>query len=366
VALHVALARPTPARLRLGWERLVRQGLSVRARLYLTLAAVTGTGACFLTWPGVFPRIVFVPAVLIGGLFLPPAPLLITFGYVLAWLTAGSLLVTETRSQSWVGYAAILLTMLVMYLLATARASLGLVGFAGERMLVDLRERQRALATLPKLPPGWRAEGAVAGARDESFSGDFLLCSHSLAPRLEVVLVDVSGKGLRAGTRSLMLSSALSGLLGQVPGERFLEAANAFLVRENWREGFATAVHVDIDLATGEFAIGSAGHPPAIHYDAQAGRWETVLARPGPVLGVMDGMSFPQTRRRLLPGDALLIYTDGVIESRTNQLADGIDWMLGTIERAGVGGLPGVAATLCRGAQGGTEDDRAVLLIWRE
>lgn len=347
------------------WEWLLRQGLSVRARLLLLLAAISITGVAFMTWPNAFPRVVFVPTLLLGGLFLPPGALLISFVYVLAWVTAGLIVVPESRSQGLMGYAAILATMVVMYLLSAARATLGLVGFVGERMLVDLRERQRALATIPPLPAGWSAEHAIAGARGESFSGDFLLWSYGGEERAEVVLVDVSGKGAQAGTRALMLSSALSGLLGQVPGQRFLEAANDYLIRENWREGFATAVHVDLDLATGEFEIGSAGHPPAIHFDAEHGVWEPVLTRSGPVLGVMDGMSFPQTRRVLASGDALLLYTDGVIESRTNQLADGIDWMLGAIEREGVTGLPGVAAKLCRAAQGGTEDDRAVLLIWR-
>ena len=35
--------------------------------------------------------------------------------------------------------------------------------------------------------------------------------------RLEIALVDVSGKGTRAGTRSLLLSGALGGLLGADP-----------------------------------------------------------------------------------------------------------------------------------------------------
>ncbi len=353
-------------RIRLGWERWLRQGLTVRARLLVVLVLVTVAGCAFLTWPNAFPRVVFIPCVLLGGLFLPPGPLVVSFVYILAWVTAGELLQQQVRSQTFVAYAAILAAMVVLYLLSAARASVGLVGFVGERMLTDLRARQRALAVIPPLPEGWRAESAIAGARGESFAGDFLLCSGQSGRRLEIVLVDVSGKGVRAGTRSLMLSSALSGLLGQVVSSRFLEAANAYLVRENWREGFATAVHLDLDLGTGEFDIGSAGHPPALHYDAERGVWESVLGRPGPVLGVMEGMTFPQTRRRLRPGDALLLYTDGVIENRTNQLADGIDWMLGAVEREGMSGLPGVAATLCRGARGGVEDDRAVVLIWRE
>jgi len=71
------------------------------------------------------------------------------------------------------------------------------------------------------------------------------------------VLVDVSGKGVQAGTRSLLLSGALGGLLGEQEPNRFLTAANNYLLRQNWDEGFATAVHVSIDLATGDYTIGT-------------------------------------------------------------------------------------------------------------
>ena len=67
----------------------------------------------------------------------------------------------------------------------------------------------------------------------------------------EVVLVDVSGKGVQAGTRSLLLSGALGGLLGEQEPNRFLTAANNYLLRQNWDEGFATAVGIDVDIRSG-------------------------------------------------------------------------------------------------------------------
>ena len=402
-------AQPAPftrARLRAlsEWDRTLSAGLSIRTRIILVLALITLSGSASLAWPETFPRVTIVPGMLLAGLFLPPGPLVISFGYLLAWMTVQLFIYPGTRTSAFVGFGSVLAGMVVMYVLSASRASRGLVGFAGDRMLFELTHRQRLLAQLPPLPAGWRAECVVAGADGEEFSGDFLLCTQSGRDHLEIVLVDVSGKGLRAGTRSLMLSSAFSGLensstitrppgpvtramersahrdragIGVVVGgrdhecvdafdvDRFLPAANSYLVRQDWREGFATAVHLDLDLTTGSFELGVAGHPPAIHFDSARGRWESVLSRSGPVLGAMDGMSFPQTSGRLNPGDALLLYTDGVIESRTNQLADGIDWMLGAIETYGVS-FPGAAQRLVRGAQGGSGDDRGVVLIWRE
>ena len=78
------------------------------------------------------------------------------------------------------------------------------------------------------------------------------MASRSGDDRLELVVVDVSGKGEEAGTRALLLSGAFGGLLGSPAArEEFLGAANAYLIRQDWHEGFATAVHVSLDLFTG-------------------------------------------------------------------------------------------------------------------
>ena len=118
-----------------------------------------------------------------------------------------------------------------------------------------------------------------------SFGGDFVV-SYSDGKTLEVALVDVSGKGIDAGTRALLLSGAFGGLLGSVPSTDFLAAANAYMRRGRWNEGFVTAVHLSLDLTSGEYVTSSAGHLPAVHYDAASGRWRVTQAR-GIVLGVV-------------------------------------------------------------------------------
>ena len=92
-----------------------------------------------------------------------------------------------------------------------------------------------------------RLVSAISASRDRAFAGDFLVTTLSLdGSSLEVALVDVSGKGRQAGSRSLHLSGAFGGLLGSVPARSFLSLANSYLVRQGWDEGFATAVHVEI------------------------------------------------------------------------------------------------------------------------
>jgi serine phosphatase RsbU (regulator of sigma subunit) len=261
-------------------------------------------------------------------------------------------------------YVVLGVVMVIMFWVAASRARLGVQGNLGETMLVDLRDRLRTQGELPELPPGWGAELAVLSAYGESFSGDFVVTSKT-GDNLEIALVDVSGKGIAAGTRSLLLSGAFGGLLGSMPVDRFLPAANDYLLRQHWDEGFATAAHAHVDLHTGAYSIGSAGHPPTVRFSAGSGRWEVLEGEEGPVLGVTDRLGFPRTSGVLGRGDALLLYTDGVIETRTRDLRDGIDRMLGTAEQMISRGFTGMAAKVAAAARAGESDDRAVVVVWR-
>jgi serine phosphatase RsbU (regulator of sigma subunit) len=272
-----------------------------------------------------------------------------------------------TAKTNFVG--AVVVTAMVaamMAWLSVSRARLGVHGTLGESMLVDLRDRLRAHGDLPALPEPWHAEVAVEAAHGDSFSGDFVVAARSnIGDRLEVALVDVSGKGAQAGTRALLLSGALGGLLGATDPADLLGAANTYLIRQGWGEGFASAVHVALELDSGRFCLGSAGHPPAVKFSAGSGLWQILDAENGPLLGIQNDATFPRSNGQLQRGDALLLYTDGVVETRTRDLSVGIDRMLGAAERLVSRGFAGGASRICAAPLAGETDDRAVVLIWR-
>ena len=64
------------------------------------------------------------------------------------------------------------------------------------------------------------------------------------------------------------------------------------------------------------------------------------------------------------PGDALLLYTDGMVETRNRDIALGIDRMLGQAERLLRGEFEGGATRLVE-SLGSRNDDRALLLVNR-
>ena len=177
------------------------------------------------------------------------------------------------------------------------------------------------------------------------------------------------GQGNRRRDRALLLSGALGGLLGSVPREEFLPACNAYMHRGPATEGFVTAVHLWLDLTSGEYVISSAGHPPAVHYNAAAGRWGIARAH-GMVFGVVADLHGAATESEhgvLQRGDALMLYTDGMVESPGRDIDAGTDRLLGEAERLLSGGFRAGAPALVAAMQReiGSSDDCALVLIWR-
>jgi len=307
--------------------------------------------------------VVILP-ILGGGLLLWPRALRIFFA-----ITAAGVIYDVVKDKAGAGIVAtIVLTAVFADVLARTREQLGVQGLRGDRMLLELRDRIRAQGKLPDLGQGWGTSLVLKPAGGSSFGGDFVV-SFSDGKVLEVALVDVSGKGIDAGTRALLLSGAFGGLLGSVPREEFLPACNAYMRRGPAAEGFVTAVHLWLDLATGEYVISSAGHPPAVHYDGASGRWRLTRAR-GIVLGVLPDLHGAATQSEhgtLQRGDALMLYTDGMVEAPGRDIDAGTDRMLGEAERLLTGGFARGAPALVAAMQQemGGADDCALVLIWR-
>ncbi|MBZ5740896.1 PP2C family protein-serine/threonine phosphatase [Nocardioides mangrovi] len=346
-----------PARLS---EVVPRRNRTLTWLLALTLAIT----ALLLIWPGTAPLTGLIVPLLLGSLLLGPRQLP---WFVVAVMLALMLAIARQPSLSPRTVLAItILYLLCFIVLVTSfrRSQLGVAGVLGESMLVDLRDRILSQGTATDLPGGWLLESALRSAGGTPFAGDFVVSTRPRRTgRLELVVVDVSGKGEQAGTRALQLSGAFGGLLGALPPGDFLAAANDYLLRQNWDEGFATAVHLSLDPTTGEFEVRNAGHPPAAQLEAGSGRW-TVHQAEGPILGLIEDADFTVVAGVLRPGDALLLYTDGMVETRARDVELGIDRMLGQADQLLRGEFEGGADRLVD-ALGSHNDDRALVLVHR-
>src|SRR6201996_6543767 len=262
-------------------NQLKKQVITRNRRVAIVLALVTVAIAIIAAHVSIWlvsPGVMILP-LLGGGLLLWPRALRILIG-----VAAAGLIYDVVLHKAGPGIVVtIVATAYFADVLSNTRGKLGTRGLRADRMMIELRDRIRAQGTLPELGDGWGSAVVLRPAGGSSFGGDFVV-SYSDGKTLEVALVDVSGKGMDAATRALLLSGAFGGMLGSVPREQFLPACNAYLRRGKAPEGFVTAVHLAVDLASGEYVLSSAGHPPAAHFDGSTGRWRLSTAR-GIVLG---------------------------------------------------------------------------------
>ena len=82
------------------------------------------------------------------------------------------------------------------------------------------------------------------------------------------------------------------------------------------------------------------------------------------MLGLIEGTTYDSVEGVMKHGDALLLYTDGMVETSDRDIMLGVDRMLGQAERLLRGDFEGGATRLIE-SLGSRNDDRALLLVHR-
>jgi hypothetical protein len=323
-------------------------------------------GLCFLISLAnytLMPLTAYYLWLLIGMMLLRFAPLV-----VLSSVTVVAALVAMISDGPLVGpritAIVVLLLSMALILYNSSQQHSGLPQPVSEAMLADLRDRLKSQGTIPELPPDWEFESVFLSAHGGGYSGDFLVAQ--LTPdgrQLELILVDVAGKGVPAATRALQFGGALGGLVGALPPQGVVAAANRFLFRQQSDETFATAVHVLVDLESGRYQLTNSGHPPVLVWSAAERRWITDDVR-GTALGVVPDPEIRTSTGTLAPGEALLLYTDGVVETRTADLDRGVAWLQHEAQEAVHSGFGGAARQVIESVES-EDDDRAVIIVRR-
>ena len=144
---------------------------------------------------------------------------------------------------------------------------------------------------------------------------DFLLLENG---RIGVAVGDVSGKGIAA---ALLMASLQASLRGQAAaGVRDLSSlmgnVNKLVYEASTANRYATFFYGEFDPASKVFTFVNAGHnPPVILRGDETLRLEA----DGPVVGLLPGACYGQSRCELLPGDIFIAYTDGISEALNEQ-----------------------------------------------
>ncbi|MDQ4076078.1 MAG: PP2C family protein-serine/threonine phosphatase, partial [Chloroflexota bacterium] len=188
---------------------------------------------------------------------------------------------------------------------------------ARARIEHELRLAQRIQhSLLPKevpVLPGWESATYYQPARE--VGGDFYDFLFLPGGRIGFVIGDVTDKGVPAALVMATTRSVLRGVAQQAntPGEA-LRQANELIVPDMPPGMFVTCLLMILDPTTGQLHYANAGHnlPYRRHPDGV----EELRAR-GMPLGLMPGMHYEEREGRLLPGDTLILYSDGLVEAHS-------------------------------------------------
>jgi len=174
--------------------------------------------------------------------------------------------------------------------------------------------RKVQLALLPTgnpTVPGWDVWLHTQPAND--VGGDLVDHLAIDSRRHAVALGDVAGKALPAALLSVKLQATLRALAPQFEQLADLGAAvNRIFFRDGLPSRFASLVFLVVTSESGRVRVLNAGHMPPL---VVRGGTATAMERGSVVLGIMPDAVFPEQSVELGPGDALIVYSDGVSEA---------------------------------------------------
>jgi len=132
---------------------------------------------------------------------------------------------------------------------------------------------------------------------------------------LDVVIADVSGKGVPAALLMVMVRTILR-LLSREGRDLLttLRTLNEMLVAETTADWFVTMCYLVVEPAAGKFLYANAGHCPLLRYHTASGEYE-ILPNNGPGLGIFAGEGFRVDELPFRPGEMLVAFTDGIVDA---------------------------------------------------
>jgi phosphoserine phosphatase RsbU/P len=194
----------------------------------------------------------------------------------------------------------------------------------GESVGADLQRQLRVAARVqqrlfPQLSPPVSNLDYVGFCRPAlGMSGDYYDFLDLAPGKLGLLVTDVVGKGIPA---ALLMASVHGCVRTHAPrlGDRCGEALshlNSSLYESTDAAMFATVFYAVYDESTRVLTYANAGHEPPLLLRQEAGRFVRQSLDPlTPPAGILPSLAPLQSSVRLLPGDWLLIFTDGVTEA---------------------------------------------------
>ncbi|MHB1001926.1 MAG: SpoIIE family protein phosphatase [Armatimonadota bacterium] len=202
--------------------------------------------------------------------------------------------------------------------------------------------------------------------------GDFYDVFTTEKGKCAIIIGDVSGKGLESASIAADARSTVRSFAYDLPspGQALTHANSvlyAALQSDNLIATFATVLLVMLDTAKGKVHYSSSGHPPAviIHNNGTLEYMESHH----PPLGVLNKYTYTDHTCRLDYRETMVLYTDGISESRNGEGMFGIEGIDRTLKEHGNDSAIHILNALLKTAKdwshGKLKDDAAIIVIQR-
>ncbi|MDT0466485.1 PP2C family protein-serine/threonine phosphatase [Streptomyces gibsoniae] len=205
----------------------------------------------------------------------------------------------------------------------------------------------------------------LPAAKGLNVCGDWYDVADLPGDGFSVAVGDVVGHGLEAAAVMGMLRSALSAAVRALQDPAKAMEVLGLYARSVEGAPATTAVKAVIDTRRRHIIYTSAGHPPPVltHPD---GTFVLLDRATDPPLGARpQHVPRPQAAVPYSPGDTLVLYTDGLIERRGEDIDAGLQRLIGILTAHPRSGPEHLADTLLSrlGVSGGGADDLALIVV---
>jgi serine phosphatase RsbU (regulator of sigma subunit) len=194
---------------------------------------------------------------------------------------------------------------------------------ANKRFEQELTLAGRVQASfLPKELPdisGWQLAVTLNPARETS--GDFYDINPLPNGELGILVADVVGKGVGAALYMALSWTLIRTYATEYPTQPELvcEAVNRRILKDTQTDMFVTVFYGVLNPATGTLTYCNAGQNPPFLIGAQKSEEVQKLGATGKPLGMFEDETWENGMTLFASGDALVVYTDGVVEAQNHQ-----------------------------------------------
>lgn len=197
-----------------------------------------------------------------------------------------------------------------------------LVRRAAEDARLAAALQQLMLTARPPVPDGYAVSSRYRPSGSDAVGGDWFDATSMPDGRLVLMVGDVAGHGMGMAAVTAQLRHALRAYLIDAGGAAGALERLGGLIAELLPGELATVTAVELEPGTGRATVVSAGHPPPV-LRTRDGALLLDQAR-GPALGLGVHPTHEVHTVDLERGDAVVLYTDGLVEQRHRLLSDSL------------------------------------------